>query len=111
LLSAASAIAASRGVTFAFDPFTGDAPVEMNRGFQALLLAGARDLDIPATTIPSGAGHDAGDFAAAGVPSAMIFVRNDHGSHNPKESMDLRDFMEGVRLMNWFVAHLDQGRP
>jgi beta-ureidopropionase / N-carbamoyl-L-amino-acid hydrolase len=111
LLNAASAIAARRGVTFAFDPFTGDAPVEMDRGFQALLLRGARDLGVPSTMITSGAGHDAGDFAAAGVPSAMIFVRNDHGSHNPKEAMELRDFSEGVRLMTWFAANLDNTVP
>jgi D-serine deaminase-like pyridoxal phosphate-dependent protein len=48
--------------------------------------------------ITSGAGHDAGDFAAAGVPSAMIFVRNDHGSHNPKEAMELRDFSVAAGL-------------
>jgi N-carbamoyl-L-amino-acid hydrolase len=109
LLEAASVIAARRGVTFEFDPLTGDAPVKMDRGFQASLLRGAHDLGVPCTSIASGAGHDAGDFAAAGVPSAMVFVRNDHGSHNPKESMDLSDFSEGVRLMTWFVANFDSG--
>ena len=39
----------------------------------------------------SGGGHDAQDFVRAGIPAAMIFVRNDHGSHNPKESMELND--------------------
>ena len=53
--------------------------------------------------IASGAGHDCGDFAAAGVPSAMIFVRNQNGSHNPQEAMRFADFAEGVRLMDWFV--------
>ncbi len=37
--------------------------------------------------LPSGAGHDAGIFALAGVPSAMLFVRSDAGgvSHAPEE--------------------------
>jgi N-carbamoyl-L-amino-acid hydrolase len=27
-----------------------------------------------------------------GIPSAMIFVRNEHGSHNPDEAMEMVDF-------------------
>ena len=46
--------------------------------------------------MPSGAGHDAAVFAALGIPSAMIFVRNDCGSHNPDEAMALEDFGVGV---------------
>ena len=45
------------------------------------------------------AGHDAAVFANAGVPSAMIFVRNEHGSHNPQESMRISDFLAGVAVM------------
>ena len=36
--------------------------------------------------MPSGAGHDAAVFAKMGIPTAMIFVRNEHGSHNPDEA-------------------------
>jgi len=50
-------------------------------------------------SIPSGAGHDAAVFANAGIPSAMIFVRNENGSHNPKEAMDMDDFLIGVTLL------------
>jgi N-carbamoyl-L-amino-acid hydrolase len=42
--------------------------------------------------MPSGAGHDAAVFAKMGIPTGMIFVRNDHGSHNPDEAMTLDDF-------------------
>jgi beta-ureidopropionase / N-carbamoyl-L-amino-acid hydrolase len=49
--------------------------------------------------MPSGAGHDAALFAWAGIPSAMIFVRNDHGSHNPEETMTLEDFEVGTRAL------------
>ncbi len=65
------------------------------------LEAGCGRLGIPAMRLPSGAGHDAQDFAASGVPSAMIFVRNDRGSHNPDEAMDLDDFAHGTRLLAW----------
>ncbi len=47
----------------------------------------------------SGAGHDAAVFAKVGVPSAMIFVRNENGSHNPDEAMSLDDFAVGARAL------------
>ena len=47
----------------------------------------------------SGAGHDAAVFAQVGVPSAMIFVRNEHGSHNADEAMSLEDFAVGTRAL------------
>jgi len=43
--------------------------------------------------LPSGAGHDAAVFAGMDVPTGMIFIRNEHGSHNPKESMRMDDFL------------------
>lgn len=49
--------------------------------------------------MPSGAGHDAAMFAKAGIPSAMIFVRNEHGSHNPREHMSLGDFAVGAQAL------------
>jgi beta-ureidopropionase / N-carbamoyl-L-amino-acid hydrolase len=51
----------------------------------------------------SGAGHDAATFAAVGIPSAMIFVRNDHGSHNADESMELADFAVGARALQRLI--------
>lgn len=47
----------------------------------------------------TGAGHDAAIFANEGVPSAMIFIRNEHGSHNPSEAMALDDFLRGTDLL------------
>ena len=29
----------------------------------------------------------------------MIFVRNEHGSHNPREAMAMDDFMKGCDLL------------
>ncbi len=49
--------------------------------------------------MPSGAGHDAAQFAKAGIPCGMIFVRNDHGSHNPEESMELEDFAVATQAL------------
>jgi len=44
----------------------------------------------------SGAGHDAAVFSKVGIPSAMIFVRNANGSHNPDEAMSPEDFAVGA---------------
>jgi N-carbamoyl-L-amino-acid hydrolase len=49
--------------------------------------------------MPSGAGHDAAVFTQVGIPSAMVFVRNDKGSHNPDEAMAMADFAVGVRAL------------
>ncbi len=47
--------------------------------------------------LPSGAGHDAGIMATAGVPTAMILVRNPTGvSHSPDEHAERDDCVEGV---------------
>ncbi len=47
--------------------------------------------------IATQAGHDAGVLAAAGIPSAMLFVRNPTGvSHSPAEHADMDDCLAGV---------------
>ncbi len=54
--------------------------------------------------MPSGGGHDAAVFSAAGVPSAMVFVRNSNGSHNPQEAMELADFIAATDIVHEFLT-------
>jgi len=49
--------------------------------------------------LPSGAGHDAALFAGAGVATAMLFVRNANGSHNPDEAMAAQDFDAATEVL------------
>jgi len=50
--------------------------------------------------IPTMAGHDAGILAAAGVPTAMLFVRNPTGvSHSPAEHAEMADCLTGVEAL------------
>ncbi len=50
--------------------------------------------------IATAAGHDAGILAAAGVPTAMLFVRNPTGvSHSPAESASMPDCHAGVAAL------------
>jgi N-carbamoyl-L-amino-acid hydrolase len=90
-----------RRVRFELGNFNISEPALMDDGIQQALTEGAGLLDIPVMPIPSGAGHDAQDFAHAGIPSGMIFVRNANGSHNPDEAMDMTDFALGTRLLTW----------
>lgn len=53
----------------------------------------------PYEIMASGAGHDSSVFANAGIPSGMVFVRNDKGSHNPHEAMELEDFYLATNVM------------
>src|SRR6266581_3409789 len=48
---------------------------------------------LPVVGLHSGAGHDAGVLAAAGVPTAMLFVRSLNGgvSHSPQEESSEKD--------------------
>ena len=98
-LSECRLVGDERGVAFNLDRRMESAPAVMDAGWIARLRAAARDLGLPDETIPSGAGHDAAVFANEGIPSAMIFVRNQNGSHNPDEAMDLGDFAAGVAVM------------
>jgi N-carbamoyl-L-amino-acid hydrolase len=50
-----------------------------------------------APLLDTGAGHDAGILAAAGVPAGMLFVRNPTGvSHSPEEHAERADCLVGV---------------
>jgi N-carbamoyl-L-amino-acid hydrolase len=54
----------------------------------------------PAPVLPTGAGHDAGILSAAGVPTAMLFVRNPTGvSHSPAEHAEPADCLAGVTAL------------
>jgi N-carbamoyl-L-amino-acid hydrolase len=54
----------------------------------------------PAPVLPTGAGHDAGILAAAGIPTAMLFVRNPTGvSHSPAEHAEPADCLAGVAAL------------
>lgn len=106
----AGRIAGARGVSFALDPFDRQVPSPMDAGLVAALAATASGLSIPALPIASGGGHDAQDFAEAGIPAVMIFVRNDKGSHNPDEAMEIDDFLQGARLLANLLANVSDAQ-
>ena len=100
-------VSAKYGVRFELGPLTGSEPATMDSKLIDTFTRAAAELDIPHIQMASGAGHDAAVFAGFGVPSAMIFVRNQNGSHNPDEAMRMDDFELAVRVMAQGVAALD----
>ena len=74
--------------------------VAFDRELTHSLVAGLGDRwgDVP--VIPTMAGHDAGILSAAGVPTAMMFVRNPTGiSHSPEEFAPMSDCLTGVEAL------------
>jgi N-carbamoyl-L-amino-acid hydrolase len=100
----ADEIGRRRRVRFELGEFNISPPAIMDASLQAQLSDDARELGIDALALPSGAGHDAQDFAHAGYPAAMIFVRNAHGSHNPHEALDPADLALGTQLLTRFLV-------
>ena len=95
------------GVRFELGALTGSEPAAMERrSARPLHAQPPLSSKIPHIQMASGAGHDAAMFASAGVPSAMIFVRNQNGSHNPDEAMRMEDFELAVRVLARGVAGL-----
>jgi N-carbamoyl-L-amino-acid hydrolase len=102
------AIGRARGVRFEFDPPIVSDPAVLDAGLARRLAHAAEAAQIEYMRLPSGAGHDAALFANAGIPTGMIFVRNQNGSHNPRESMRIDDFMAGCELLWRLVVDFEE---
>jgi N-carbamoyl-L-amino-acid hydrolase len=96
-------IEARRGVRFELGVETGSLPSPMDTALRAALTRAAEAGGVAHRAMGSGGGHDAAAFAQAGVPAAMLFVRNQHGSHNPHEAMRMEDFANGCEVMMRWV--------
>ncbi len=72
--------------------------VSFDAALAARIATGHASGDWP--VIPTAAGHDAGILAAAGIPTAMLFVRNPTGiSHSPAEEASTADCLVGVSAL------------
>jgi N-carbamoyl-L-amino-acid hydrolase len=76
----------------------------------AALVAGLQGGEAP--MMATGAGHDAGILAAAGIPAAMLFVRNPTGiSHSPSEYAEPADCEAGADALAAVLADLALASP
>ena len=94
----AERIGAERRVEFELGECVGSDPTPLDPGLRDRLGKTCASLGIPLREFAT-VGHDASIFARAGIPAAMVLVRNAHGSHNPDEAMDLADFGEGTKVL------------
>lgn len=66
------------------------------------------DAGVPFAELPSGAGHEAGIVARAGIPGGMLFVRSRAGgvSHSLLEHSDAADVAVAVDVLARALARL-----
>ncbi len=95
----AAAVGKARGVSFTFDEAIVNRPAPMDARWMARMEQFCTEAGIAQMRLASGAGHDAAVFAHAGVPTAMLFIRNARGSHNPDEHMEIDDFLLATRIL------------
>ena len=98
-LAECARIGTERGVRFETGRRVDVPPAVMDDGLVELMRGAIREAGVRDTTIASGAVHDSTSFALAGIPSVMLFVRNEHGSHNPREAMTMEDFMLAADIL------------
>jgi N-carbamoyl-L-amino-acid hydrolase len=96
-----ASIGSSVGVEAVLESWTG------RTGFDPALSQRAAAACGGAPLLPTGAGHDAGVMAAAGVPATMLFVRNPTGiSHSPDEHAEPDDCAAGVAALTSVLGEL-----
>ncbi|WP_035724009.1 hydantoinase/carbamoylase family amidase [Fodinicurvata fenggangensis] len=97
-------IEANRNVKFKLGEKRAAAIGFTDQELEKALYESASKMNVPAVMMKSPASHDAGAFSAAGIPTGMVFVRNENGSHNPREKMSIEDFFQGVRtIIPWLL--------
>jgi hydantoinase/carbamoylase family amidase len=86
-------------------------PVELAPELRTLLRQVVEGRGLPVVELHSGAGHDAGVLAAAGVPSAMLFVRSLAGgaSHSPAEESSSEDVALCIDVLAEALRRLASG--
>jgi allantoate deiminase len=82
-------------------------PVELS---PAVLREEVERVGLPVVELPSGAGHDAGVLAAAGVESSMLFVRSLNGgaSHSPEEHSSDEDIEVALEVLTATLRRLSR---
>ncbi|HEX3983877.1 MAG TPA: Zn-dependent hydrolase [Acidisoma sp.] len=105
LIRLVAEIEQSRGVRIELGPETGSQASSMDATIQKELGAAAEAAGVPYRRMLSGGGHDTAAFAQAGIPACLMFVRNQHGSHNPREAMRMEDFDRACDVVSrWVLA-------
>lgn len=97
-------VAARRRVTITLGERSSAAPGLMDTGLMAALGQAAEAGGVATMPLHSPGTHDANNFAAVGVRTAMLLVRNQNGSHNPHEAMETDDLMAAITVLTRWLA-------
>ena len=90
------------------DPEPVVAAAPMAESVRHVLREEVERLELPVVELPSGAGHDAGVLATAGVETGMLFVRslNEGVSHSPDEHSSGEDITLAVDVLTATLKRL-----
>jgi acetylornithine deacetylase/succinyl-diaminopimelate desuccinylase-like protein len=90
------------------DPGSDLAPVELAQTIRDVVRDEIERAAPPAVELSSGAGHDAGVLAAAGVEAGMLFVRSLNGgaSHSPQELTSEDDIALALEVLTSTLRRL-----
>ncbi|MGH6953899.1 MAG: hydantoinase/carbamoylase family amidase [Alphaproteobacteria bacterium] len=105
ILALAAELGARRRVRFELGQSVMVDPSRLDGGLRARFHEAAGALGVAAIDIAT-VGHDAAMFLKAGIPAAVLLVRNQHGSHNAEEAMAIEDFGRGVKVLAQTLAGL-----
>jgi beta-ureidopropionase / N-carbamoyl-L-amino-acid hydrolase len=104
VIALAKDIERQRGVSFQLGARASAEVAPSDPAVFAKLTNCAKLLGVPSQPLVSPASHDTATFTRSGVPSAMLFVRNANGSHNPDEAMEIDDFLQAAAVLTHFIA-------
>jgi N-carbamoyl-L-amino-acid hydrolase len=97
-------VATRRRVTITLGERSSAAPGLMDPSLMSGLADASAACGISAMRLHSPGTHDANNFAAVGVKTGMLLVRNQNGSHNPHEAMETDDLMAAIAVLANFLA-------
>ena len=87
-------------------------PVVLSERVRGVLAEAVERAGAQVVELPSGAGHDAGVLAAAGVEAGMLFVRSLNGgaSHSPDEHSSDEDIALAVEVLTASLRRLSKSK-
>lgn len=97
------AVAGRRGVQVDLGPRNAAPVGPCDPALRAGLASAAARMGVATMPLGSPASHDAANFAAAGIPTGLLLIRNAHGSHNPREAMEVDDLMAAAATFAAFL--------
>ena len=99
LISIVTMVEKDQKIKISLGPVTGSKSAIMDQQMIDTFTIAMDQIGLPRMHMACGAGHDAAVFAGEGVPTLMLFLRNQNGSHNPDEAMEITDFAIVTRLL------------